>query len=536
MKPTTCSACPLYVQGMGWVVPEGRGTHKVLLLGEAPGEEEAKAGRPFVGPSGQFLDRIISRAKDPLTGLPLQREDFLIANVLRCQPPGNHLTKAGWEFDAIRNCSPYLREYLRKERDNIRCIVALGNQPLRWLTSRWGIDDLRGYVWPTEFGPVIGTYHPSYLLRGNFELSRIVQHDILKALLVAREGADVLERKKSYLCDPSPMVFAEWCRGYDGISPLAFDIETPYDDDKDKEQGEEDEVVEDALSYTIIRISFSYKPYEAVSVPWVEPYISMAKTLLATPNSWKLVHHRNFDVPRLHNAGVLFGGVVVDNMDVWHYAEPALPMGLKWIATLLCPDMGYWKDLNKLNPAWYSAADSDVLLRCFLATKARLEKEGRWDAFDRQFIQLRRVLDKMSFRGIPTDAEVRKQGVKYFADRFEKVVAELQPLVPIDVCKKKVYKSKEDKLRKEGKWMDGRMTMIMCMEPPEKKWWWAVEAVSGSLLGRVKSASMEDAQELAGRKWPGLLLEVLDEKPPEAPKVKKPRKPRRKKNEPQSCL
>lgn len=532
MKPPTCSTCPLYTQGKGWVPPEGKLTHGVLILGEAPGEEEALSGKPFVGASGQFLNRLIGRINDPLTGLPLRREDFMVANILRCQPPGNFLTKAPYEFDAIRNCSPYLREWLLQNRNSIRAIIAMDNQPLRWLTSRWGIDDLRGYVWASEFAPVVGTYHPSYLLRGNFELSRVVQQDILKALLVAREGAGSLVRRKTYLCDPTPMVFAEWCKKYDGTSPLAFDIETPYSDEKDKAQGEEEEsVIEDDPSYTILRISFSYTPFEAVSVPWVEPYITLAKELLATPGSWKLVHNAKFDVPRLHNAGVLFGGVIVDNMDAWHYMEPALPMGLKWIATLLTPDMEYWKDLTKANPAWYSAADSDVLLRCFLSIKARLERESRWEAFDRQFIQLRRVLDKMSFRGVPTDAAIRKEGVEYFSKRFERVVQELQPLTPPEVRKKKIYKSKEEKLKKEGKWMEGRMTQIMCMEPAPKTWWWLVDLTGGMenapLLGRVKSATREEALELGGKKWPGYTLEARDSKPPKPPKVPKEKKPRR---------
>lgn len=521
MKPPTCQTCPLHVRGTGWVVPEGKLTHGVLLVGEAPGEEEAEKGRPFVGASGVFLDRLISRMVDPLTGTPLRREDFMVANILQCRPPENKLTKMPYEFEALRNCSTHLRNFLQKEKNNIKAIVTLGNQPLRWFTQRWGVDDLRGYVWPSQWGPVIGTYHPSYLLRGNFHLSRIVQHDIMKAIALAR--GERFEREKRYLVDPTIPVFASWVEEYvqqHSTSPLAFDIETPYGVKDDVlYEGKEDDVVENDPSYNILRCSFSYKPLEAVSIPWVEPYVGLAKRLFATP-SWKLVHNQNFDVPRLHAAGVLFGGVVVDNMDAWHYLEPSLPMGLKWIASLLCPDMPYWKDEAHTNPGWYNAADSDVLLRCFLSTKERLTREGRWDGFDKQFIQLRRVLDKMSFRGIKTDREVREAGRVHFSQRFTEVEQSLQNKVPLDVLKKKVYKGDEEKLKKGGQWEQGMMVRLAVIEPVPKRWWWAVSP-TGQPLGRVKSVTSIEAEEMLRQKLGEQPFTLSEVKPP---KVKKPRR------------
>ncbi len=521
MKPPSCQACPLYTRGEGWVLPEGKLTHGVLIVGEAPGEEEARLSRPFIGASGQFLNRVIGRMNDPTTGAPLQREDFMVANILQCRPPENRLTKAPYEFEALRHCSGHLRNFLQQHRSSIKAIVTLGNQPLRWFTHRWGVDDLRGYVWPSEWGPVVGTYHPSYLLRGNFHLSRIVQHDIAKALLLAR--GERFEKRKTYVVDPQPQEFAEWVGKYDGTSPLAFDIETPYGMKDDKLwEGDEEECVENDPSYTILRCSFSYTPFEAVSIPWMEPYIGMAKKLFSTP-SWKLVHNQHFDVPRLHNAGVLFGGVVVDNMDAWHYLEPSLPMGLKWIATLLCPDMGYWKDEAHTNPGWYNAADSDVLLRCFLSTKLRLEREGRWEGFDKQFIQLRRVLDKMSFRGVYTDRAVREEGRRIFSERFDQTVESLQPLIPLDIRKKKVYKGDEAKLRKGGQWKEGMMTRLVVMEPPSKKWWWAV-GLEGQPLGRVKSVTMLEAESMLKQKLGDVAFTLWDEKPPKPPKKKRRKK------------
>jgi uracil-DNA glycosylase family 4 len=105
-----------------------------VVVGEALGDEEVKAGRPFAGSSGQFLDRIIQRTIDPDTAQALQAEDFLITNCIRCRPPDNKLTKTPWEFSALDQCRPYLDSFLKLHKP--KCIIALGNTALRWFRKR----------------------------------------------------------------------------------------------------------------------------------------------------------------------------------------------------------------------------------------------------------------------------------------------------------------------------------------------------------------------------------------------------------------
>jgi hypothetical protein len=213
-----------------------------------------------------------------------------------------------------------------------KAILTLGDSALKWFTGHKGITKLRGYVFDTPYGPVVPTYHPSYIQRGNFHLARVVQTDILKCLKVAREGIGAFHHPKSYSSHPSPVdanaFLVRWLRA--GSPPLAFDIETPHGSDKKDEEMN----IEDDESYTILMISFAYSPYEAISMPWSPPYIDIAKTLLRSAKQ-SLVWNAKFDVPRLAASGCEFGGEVVDVMLAWHWLEPALPMGLKYVATFL---------------------------------------------------------------------------------------------------------------------------------------------------------------------------------------------------------
>lgn len=437
-----CGGCPLQTIGHGFVRHGGIGSNGVLLVGEALGADEVVEGRPFAGKAGGILTKIIEEAVDPDVGIPLQRKDFTIGNVLCCRPPDNELTKAPYELDAIKHCAPYLDETIRVAKPKV--IVALGNQALRRLTGLWGIDQLRGYIHKTRYGPVIGTYHPSYVMRGKFILGRVVRNDILKAVAVAR-GKDFFV-KREYILDPDPTTFSRWVDANLGRT-LAFDIETPYSGDKDEAVDPEDVTIESDPSFTILRISFSTGERTAISVPYIPPYIEQIHKLLAT-GSDKVVWNGAFDVPRLRANGAEVNGRIYDGMLAWHFLEPALPMGLKYVATFYCPDMEPWKLRAASDPAWYNAADSDMALCCMNQIRAALQRERRWGTFERHYVDLGLVLGRMSTMGVLTDPVLRKKNREAFEKRLEEMVLAMQPEVPVAVKKKKVYKSSEASLRK----------------------------------------------------------------------------------------
>ncbi len=141
-----------------------------------------------------------------------------------------------------------------------------------------------------------------------------------------------------------------------------------------------------------------------------------------------------------------------DAMHAWHCLEPALPMGLKYVATIYCPDMEPWALLSTKEPEFYSAADSDILLCCYNGIRHRLEEQGRWAMFARHFTALHGVLLAMTRRGVGADAPRMKVEQDKFIAAFHAEVAAVQPLIPLDILPRKVYK-KRDANKKPGNWV-----------------------------------------------------------------------------------
>ncbi len=148
-----CTACGL-CQGRKQAVPgEGDRQARVLFVGEGPGAEEDRQGRPFVGPAGQLLDRM-------LEAVGLRREAVFIANVVKCRPPANR-TPTDDEAEA---CLNYLRRQVKLLRPEI--IVCMGGTAVRHLIDRDArVSQMRGQ-WVRRGGvDMLATYHPAALLR-----------------------------------------------------------------------------------------------------------------------------------------------------------------------------------------------------------------------------------------------------------------------------------------------------------------------------------------------------------------------------------
>ncbi|MBL8876653.1 MAG: uracil-DNA glycosylase [Phycisphaerae bacterium] len=153
------------------VFGEGDPCARLMFIGEAPGAEEDKTGRPFVGKAGQLLEKMIG-------AMGLRREDVYICNVLKTRPPGN-ATPTGKEAEL---CKPYLIDQIRIV--NPEAIVTLGLPASKTvLETEASMGSLRGkfvrIAFPASKGvlgtqgptgegseiPVMPTYHPAYLLR-----------------------------------------------------------------------------------------------------------------------------------------------------------------------------------------------------------------------------------------------------------------------------------------------------------------------------------------------------------------------------------
>lgn len=147
-----CHLCRLHTQRTQVVFGEGNPQAELMFIGEGPGQEEDLHGRPFVGPAGQLLDKMI-------IAMQFTREEVYIANVVKCRPPGNRAP----EPDEANQCLPYLEKQI--QLINPKVIVLLGAVAMRYVMKKEGISRERG-SWQEYHGiKVMPTYHPAYLLR-----------------------------------------------------------------------------------------------------------------------------------------------------------------------------------------------------------------------------------------------------------------------------------------------------------------------------------------------------------------------------------
>jgi DNA polymerase len=187
-----CTKCPHLVESRTQVVfGVGSPEAELMFVGEAPGEDEDKAGEPFVGKAGQLLTKIIET-------MGFARSDVYIANVLKCRPDmplgtsGNRKPKP----EEMQTCLPYLREQIDIIRPKL--IVALGATAMEGLTGfTEPMGRMRGRWFDFQGTPLMVTYHPAYLLR-NQALSerRKVWEDML--LVLEKLGKTITEKQRNH--------------------------------------------------------------------------------------------------------------------------------------------------------------------------------------------------------------------------------------------------------------------------------------------------------------------------------------------------
>lgn len=166
-----CPHCTASKTHTNLVFGEGSAEARLMFVGEAPGAEEDRTGRPFVGRAGNLLDSMI-------TAMGLRREDVYIANVLKCRPP-NNATPTPAEAEA---CGPYLLEQIEIIGPDV--IVTLGKPAANLLlNNREAMGAMRGRWHECRGVPVMPTFHPAYLLRSYTKENRAkVWSDLQKAM------------------------------------------------------------------------------------------------------------------------------------------------------------------------------------------------------------------------------------------------------------------------------------------------------------------------------------------------------------------
>jgi uracil-DNA glycosylase len=159
-----CMACSLGQTRTTSVFSRGNPLSELVVVGEAPGEEEDKTGRPFVGRAGKLLDVLLQAV-----GFP--HDSVYICNVLKCRPPNNRNPLP----NEVESCSGFLRSQIDIIKPKV--LLAVGKFAAQTLVqSEESIGRLRGQIHQYNGVPVVVTYHPAYLLRSP-NATRIAWHD-----------------------------------------------------------------------------------------------------------------------------------------------------------------------------------------------------------------------------------------------------------------------------------------------------------------------------------------------------------------------
>jgi DNA polymerase len=155
----TCRACGLCETRRQTVFGVGHQQAHLMVIGEAPGEQEDRQGEPFVGAAGQLLDSMLQAIGLSRQPGPPDKQVF-IANTLKCRPPSNRNPAP----EELARCEPFLQRQLALVRP--RVILAMGRFAVQaLLRSNTPIGHLRGRVHEYQGVPLVVTYHPAYLLR-----------------------------------------------------------------------------------------------------------------------------------------------------------------------------------------------------------------------------------------------------------------------------------------------------------------------------------------------------------------------------------
>lgn len=148
-----CTQCPLHEGRTNSVPGEGNPNSDILFIGEGPGAEEDKLGRPFVGAAGRLLDNM-------LEALFIKREDIYIANIVKCRPPSNRAPAE----DEANICLPYLRAQVALIKPKI--MVCLGATSAKYIIGpEIKITQDRGRWIERKGFFIMPTFHPAALLR-----------------------------------------------------------------------------------------------------------------------------------------------------------------------------------------------------------------------------------------------------------------------------------------------------------------------------------------------------------------------------------
>lgn len=427
---------------------EGKPSARIWLVGEAPGEQEAAWGRPFVGASGMFLNSMLQDAG-------IDRAQCFLTNVCHERPPSStkngkqinndieqwfltktaakqqHVEEIAGRYPAapVRDGLRLLHERLRTHRPNL--VIALGNTALWALAGEVGITKWRGSILDTPFGKCIPTLHPALVLNtGRLNLRPVITQDLRRA---RREAAfpEVRRPQWDFTIPRSLDDIRQWfgdCTAADDL-PLISDTEG---------YGRVDCIGFAADRHRAICIPFTHPGVEGSDChQWsFDEELAITEFVCQQLRSRRMVFHNAIwdcqvtalrwgTVPRLFGdtqAGqhVAFPGLLGGRIDpvTGEVDKQGSSLSLSFCASMYCDYYSFWKDDGRrFDPAehdeaqlWrYNCMDCVYTQEVFEAQQRTIDALGLRTQYE-ETMRLYAPILRMMFRGIRYDrAEARRQ-------------------------------------------------------------------------------------------------------------------------------
>ena len=400
--------------------PSGPCPADLMIVGEAPGENEIRLGQPFVGASGEELNRMLHEAG-------IMRSSCFVTNVCKERPADNDISLwvddrkkcPGPQWVAHRDRwvqAPVLNgvEMLQKEIDlcKPKVILALGNVALWALTGKWGIKSWRGSVLKQDLAStvspvVIPAYHPAAILR-EWSNRACTVHDLRRAAAHLSENPPKAPQY-NFLVRPS---FDTASRTLSNLLSIADNGTIKLSVDIETRKGH------------IACIGLAWTKTDAICIPLMcveraEGYWSLEEEAALVVLLRRLLQHRNVDIVGqnfLYDAQYLYRHWFVvpafrrDTMLSHHALFPGTPKGLDYLSSIYCGYHVYWKDEGKEwdprkpeDEYWaYNCKDAVITYEIDDELQAAADSMGMREIFDAQNNSFWRTFQTMN-RGLRRD-------------------------------------------------------------------------------------------------------------------------------------
>ena len=385
------------------VPPEGPQNARMMFIGEAPGADEVRLGRPFVGPAGKVLDQL-------LADVGIKRPEVYITNVMKVRPPGNKF-ETFFLDKACTQPSPELVagiDALEQEIHNIPCgmIICLGAWPLWALTGLRGIEKYRGFPHRAMHRNIIATYHPAYILRqwSGYPTAKMDFEKAKKIQELYEEETPICPM--NLISEPTFGQALDYLEACKRARRISYDVETA--------QG------------MIDCIGFSRGESTALCIPmameagdgsyWTEQQEILLwrkiKEVLESgvPIVGQNISYDNFYVQTTR--GITPKNIELDTMIAFNLMYPGQSKGLDYLATVYTnhPYWGY-RAPKVLGPERWKYNAMDCLVTHDIAEPIihELRTEGHYDFYHRLPHKLIKPLEAMTLRGVRIDRDLRNR-------------------------------------------------------------------------------------------------------------------------------